>query len=568
MLSVTLLPPVLLVTVAVGTTAAFLAWRERPEPGVVPLVAMLAGQCWWSACLIFQVQATTLESKVFWVNLSWIGVVVIPVAWLLFALQYTGRDQYVRPRYVALLSLIPVATVVIALTSQSHDLLYTESTLVLQNGNLRLVQGVGSWFWVITGYTYLLGLFGSVPLLGLVRSDSLPFRGQSIALLVGTLAPWASNALFLVGIVPLKGLDPTPISFAVSGVAYLGALTRFRLLGTNPSPNRRARRLVFQRMQEAAIVVDSHDYVVDVNESAAETLGVTPREILGSPAQTFVPGYDDLPEDGSASSQITLDGTNRESRYDATVTQINDFRGRVIGRVITLHDISEHIRQQQRLEVLNRVLRHNIRTETNLIAGYADLMEGDDNDPRATTVKEHAANIAEMGEKAREISNIFERGREPTEGTLLSALLRESVAAVREAHPDAVIECEPIPEGVYVATVLDPVFSNLVENAAEHNPGDHPHVRVTVETNDDWVRVAVADDGPGIDEYERSVLERGAESPLMHGSGLGLWLVTWATGIAGGRVSFETNDPTGSVVSVRVPRLSPSDRTTGETPPS
>lgn len=568
MLSVTLLPPVLLVTVAVGTTAAFLAWRERPEPGVVPLVAMLSGQCWWSACLIFQVQATTLESKVFWVNLSWIGVVVIPVAWLLFALQYTGRDQYVRPRYVALLSLVPVATVVIALTSQSHDLLYTGSTLVLENGHLRLVQGVGSWFWVITGYTYLLGLFGSVPLLGLVQSDSLPFRGQSIALLVGTLAPWASNALFLVGIVPLRGLDPTPISFAVSGVAYLGALTRFRLLGTNPSPNRRARRLVFQRMQEAAIVVDSHDYVVDVNESAAETLGVTPREILGSPAQTFLPGYDDLPEDGSASSQITLDGTNRESRYDATVTQINDFRGRTIGRVITLHDISEHIRQQQRLEVLNRVLRHNIRTETNLIAGYADLMERDDDDPRATTVKEHADNIAEMGEKAREISDVFERGRERTKATLLSALLRESIAAVREAHPDAVIECESIPEGVYVATVLDPVFSNLIENAAEHNPDDHPHVRITVETNDDWVRVAVADDGPGIDEYERSVLERGEESPLMHGSGLGLWLVTWATGIAGGRVSFETNDPTGSVVSVRVPTLSPSDRPTGETPPS
>ncbi|MFC6824082.1 histidine kinase N-terminal 7TM domain-containing protein [Halopelagius fulvigenes] len=559
MLPVTLLPPVLFVTITVGTTAAFLAWRERPEPGSVPLVAMLAGQCWWSAFLIFQLQATTLDSKLLWMNLSWVGVVVIPVAWFLFALEYTGHDQYVRLRYVAVLSVVPLLTVLLAVTSRSHDLLYVESTLVRRNGVATLFRTAGPWFWVITAYTYLLGLLGSIPLLGLVRSDSLPFRGQSIALLVGTLAPWASNALFVAGVVPVTGLDPTPIAFAVSGVAYLGALTRFRLLGTNPSPNRRARRLVFRRMQEAAVVVDSHDYVVDVNESAAATLGVAPREILGRPAARFFPEYEELPEDGAATGYVTLDGDSRDALYDATVTRITDFRGRAIGRVITLHDVSEHIRQQQRLEVLNRVLRHNIRTETNLIAGYADLIAEDGGDPRAATVKRHASNIAEMGEKAREISDIFERGREPTEATPLAGLLREHVAAIREAYPEATVACDSVPEDAYVATVLDPVFSNLLENAAEHNPSDDPHVEVTVEVTDEWVSVAVVDDGPGIDEYERSVLERGTESPLIHGSGLGLWLVTWATGVAGGTVTFEANDPAGSVVTVRVPSLSPAD---------
>ena len=92
MATVTPLTALLLVSVSVGLVAALLAWRQRPELGATPLAVMLAGQFWWSACLVFQLQATTLPAKRFWVEVSWLGVVVIPVAWLLFALECTGRD--------------------------------------------------------------------------------------------------------------------------------------------------------------------------------------------------------------------------------------------------------------------------------------------------------------------------------------------------------------------------------------------------------------------------------------------------------------------------------------------
>jgi PAS domain S-box-containing protein len=550
--TVTPLTLVMLGTITIGMTAALLAWRERSEPGATALVAMLAGQSWWSTFFVLELEATTFEARVLWSDVQWVGVVVIPVAWFLFAMAYTGRDRYLQRRYVALLSVVPAVTVLLAATGGSHDLLYVETTLVKRNGVAVLERVRGPWFWIITAYTYVLGLLGSIPLLGLVRSDSLPFRGQSVALLVGTLAPWASNVLFLAGAVPFAGVDPTPIAFAVSGVAYLGALTRFRLLGTNPSPNRRARRLVFERMQEAAIVVDSHDYVVDMNESAVETLGVTPGEALGRPARSVVPRYDELPADGPATDHLTIRTENGDRPYDATVTRISDFRGRAIGRVITFHDIGEHIRQQQRLEVLNRVLRHNIRTETNLIAGYADLM-GEPHDRNAAIVKQHADNIAEMGEKARQISDIFERGRRQTDAVGLADLIGRSVDSVRRTHPEVTVVVGAVPDDVRVSAVLDAALENAVENAAEHNTNPDPHVRISVETVDDRVRVAVADDGPGISAYERSVLERGAESPLIHGSGLGLWMITWCAGIAGGEVTFAENRPTGSVVTLDVP---------------
>ncbi|WP_224335529.1 histidine kinase N-terminal 7TM domain-containing protein [Haloprofundus halobius] len=555
---------VVLATVGIGSTAALLAWRERPEPGATPLVAMLVGQSWWSVFFAFELEATTLAAKTFWSDVQWVGVVVIPVAWVLFAMEYTGRDQYVRLKYVALLSVVPVVTLVLAATGGSHDLLYTGSELVERNDVVMLRRDGGPWYWVTASYTYLLGLVGSVPLLEYVRSETSQFRGQSVALLVGTVAPWASNALFLYGAVPVPGLDPTPVAFAVSGVAYLGALSRFRLLGTSPAPNHRARRLVFERMQDAAIVVDSHDYVVDMNESATEMLGTTPREILGRPAREVLPKYDGVPDDGVASEYVTVDGRSGQRHYDVTVTQVNDFHGRNVGRIVSYHNVDEHLRHQQRLEVLNRVLRHNIRNETNVIYGYADLVadEGGTDVERAEIIKERAISIAEMGEKARQIIDIFEQVRRESQSVPLDKLVSKRVADADEEFSEVRVRAGSLPDGVRVNAVLGPAVSNLVENAAEHNTDADPLVEVDATVTDGWVRVVVADNGPGISAHERVVLERGTETALEHGSGLGLWLVVWAVGIADGTVEFEENDPTGSVVTVEVPTVS----TTSETP--
>lgn len=557
MFSLTLLSGILLATIAIGTAAALIAWRERPEPGAVPLVLMLAGQCWWSALLIFDLEASTLGTKVFWANLRWIGVVIIPLGWVLFSLEYTGRDRYVRPRYVALLAIVPALTVVFALTDSA--LLYTDSRLIYENGIPLLSRTPGPWFWVITVYTYLLGLLGSLPLLELIRNDSLPFRGQSAALLVGILAPWVSNVLFLAGAIPISGLDPTPVAFSISGVAYLGALTRFQLFGTSPSPNPRARRLLFERMPDGAIVTDGHGSVVDINETGAAILGTAPNAVLGKPLREVAPDDTLVPTDGSPSEQRPFPSPHDDRLYDVAATCITDIHDRTIGHVITFHDVSEHVRQQQRHEVLNRVFRHNIRTETNVISSYTELLADRQSQAVADEITASARRIEELATKAREIIEVFERGRKSIEPVSLESLLDDGIATIREEYPAARIDRASDLNGIYVASVLEPVFTNLIENGVEHNTGSDPVVRVGVETAGDWVRIRIEDDGPGIDESERSTLERGTETPLEHGSGLGLWLAKWGAEIAGGSVTFAANEPTGSVVTVEVPVLSPPD---------
>ena len=74
--------------------------------------------------------------------------------------------------------------------------------------------------------------------------------------------------------------------------------------------------------------------------------------------------------------------------------------------------------------------------------------------------------------------------------------------------------------------------------------------------------MAVADNGPGIPESERRVFTEGTETPLSHGSGLGLWLTEWIVTRSNGHLCFEENDPRGTVVRVRLRETEPASART------
>jgi len=113
----------LLTAVVTGTSAAILAWRERPDAGATWLALLLLGQVWWTTFLVFELEASTLAAKALWYDIQWVGVVLVPVGWLLFALEYTGRDRYVRPGVVAAACVAPAITVLVVATGDPAGLI-------------------------------------------------------------------------------------------------------------------------------------------------------------------------------------------------------------------------------------------------------------------------------------------------------------------------------------------------------------------------------------------------------------------------------------------------------------
>ncbi len=213
---------------------------------------------------------------------------------------------------------------------------------------------------------------------------------------------------------------------------------------------------------------------------------------------------------------------------------------------------AELTRRTNLVNVLNRVLRHNIRNDMTVIRGQTKrTAEQLDSFAPAGAALDKIDGLIELCEKAREVEEILDRDHERT-GTDLDALLREVAAEVGREFPSASITVEGKTD---TTARLLPSFRRavreLVENGVKHG-GDDPSVSITVEHTPGSVEIGVTDTGPGIDEQERKVLEPGVETPLIHGTGLGLWLVHWIVTDHDGTVEATTTDA-GTTMSLSVP---------------
>lgn len=211
----------------------------------------------------------------------------------------------------------------------------------------------------------------------------------------------------------------------------------------------------------------------------------------------------------------------------------------------------------QRNAVLNRVLRHNIKNDMNVILGHTTLLEQrlEDRSARSVEAIERAArNVTRLSRTAREIDRLSNGdGSEPVD---VARTIEACVGSVSGVYPEATITTD-VPEAAWVdaSPIVRPALSNLLENAVEHNDGA-ASVHVAVDAScpgGDRICVHVADDGPGIVDREREVLRADHEGPIRHGSGLGLWLVKWFVDRYDGELRFEANDPRGTVVHVSLP---------------
>src|SRR5687768_8736757 len=217
----------LVVAASVAVTLAIYAWRHRGVPAARSFTFLMAAVAVMAAAYALQLGSRDVPTSTFWGNLEYLGIVSIPVGWLAFALEYTGRAHLLSRRNVALLALIPLITLALVWTNDAHGLLRRE--LRLEPAGALLVPAItrGPWFWVSAAYGYALMLTGTGLLVGSVLRGGRLARRQGGAALVAAVIPWVSNALYLAKATPLPYLDPTPYAFTVSGLIVAWDLFAF-----------------------------------------------------------------------------------------------------------------------------------------------------------------------------------------------------------------------------------------------------------------------------------------------------------------------------------------------------
>lgn len=270
--------------------------------------------------------------------------------------------------------------------------------------------------------------------------------------------------------------------------------------------------------------------------------------------------FDDAVETGeSCTARYRIFTANGNERWIRTRSELLETDGIVRTVRGFIHDVTDQIENEQQLSVLDRVLRHNLRNDMNVIMANAELLakhvEGE-NGELAEKILETSEELLESTDKQREIVHLLSLSHQQSADThTLTELLDQSSVQIQQRYSAVDVSLSP-PESDTAAVhpVLGRAITELVENAVRHSDRETPTVEIRGEVGPKTVEIHVADDGPGIPEQERKVIVGQSEEPLRHASGMGLWLVKWLVSRTGGRLTFDENEPRGSIVRITLPR--------------
>jgi signal transduction histidine kinase len=230
--------------------------------------------------------------------------------------------------------------------------------------------------------------------------------------------------------------------------------------------------------------------------------------------------------------------------------------GEVVSYIGFQQDVTGRKERQRQLEILDRVLRHNLRNEVGVIRSQAETIQHGTSGEIATSAEQiidKTDELEALTEKERRITKLLQE--DPSQTTIeLGDVIEDLTSDIRSKYPDASLSVELSDDvTVHASQYLPDAIHELVTNAIVHNDVEQ-EVAISVTRTDDTVRIAIADNGPRIPEEERNISTSDAEpTPLYHGSGLGLWLVTLIVERSGGRLAFGENAPTGNVVEIELP---------------
>src|SRR3990172_437180 len=136
--------PLLFFAALISAGVVFYVARHRGGPGAGGFLLIMGPAAVWSFSYALELAGADLPTRLFWNKFQYFGAAILPVGWLIFALQYTGHERWLTRTNLAWLSVVPLMTLVLVWTNERHRLVMSE--FGLSNFSAGLAISSGPWY--------------------------------------------------------------------------------------------------------------------------------------------------------------------------------------------------------------------------------------------------------------------------------------------------------------------------------------------------------------------------------------------------------------------------------------
>ena len=328
------------------------AWRRRGAQGAgtLALVCFLCG--WWSIgegllCLGFDTRTNLRITQV-----QYLGIALTPPMILLFSITLFGQKDR-GGRYLSWLIFLPSFIILLLVWTNDFHHLYYLNVYMSKTGPIPLLSlEYGPFFWVFISISYIILMISTLYLIRQAFFSGMVFKAHARIVVVSIAIVWLCSLVYITGNSPVPHLDPTPITFVLVAGTMAWGFFRYRFLDLSPV----ARAVVFESMADSVLVVDTHQRIVDINPAAEITLDLSRDDALGHYVDEFLQDQPqllkDLRKSHSVQSDIRISADEKNLTFDARISTLTGKKGRILGRLLVLRDITKRKRLETDLHRL------------------------------------------------------------------------------------------------------------------------------------------------------------------------------------------------------------------------
>ncbi|MFC4873043.1 histidine kinase N-terminal 7TM domain-containing protein [Negadavirga shengliensis] len=530
------------------------------------------------ACFIYslgnalEMFAASLNWKIAFLKMEYLGAVFLGPLMLMLAIHYTGNEKLVNRKSVSMIFLVSFSLLGLVLTNPFHRLFYREFAVEFNGLIDHLVSRKGMLYWVHQTYTVLLLVISLWLLIRMAQEVPHSVRRQVYMVLFGLCCPFIIYLWYLTGTIPYQ-LDVIPFGFALAGIFIFLGLLKFKLFQIAPV----AYKTLFDNMEDGVIVTDLEHNLITCNLSAKRFMA------FGSAEMTLGNIREEWPE--VAELIISpLDFDVREFHkiqqeylhwFLASKSVIKDNKDNVVGNIISLRDITQEKNYRLEIEKAREAaekanqakseflanMSHEIRTPLNGVIGFTELLTNTQLNEQqkryANTALQSAGALLDLINDILDLAKI-EAGKTEMDykKTNLYDLLQTVVEVLCfQAHQKGLellldIE-EEVPEWVVVdRQKLKQILINLLNNALKFTQKGEVILKVSrseVEKGKEiLLKFAIKDTGIGIEQEKQTLIfdafsqADSSTTKKYGGTGLGLTISTRLLSMMGSKIRLDS----------------------------
>ncbi|WP_235809652.1 histidine kinase N-terminal 7TM domain-containing protein [Methanofollis ethanolicus] len=494
-----------------GTALILETWKRKQSPGAIFFCIFLSGILLWSLGLVMALLPLGGEWIVFWTDVAFLGAAVLPVAWMVFVLQYTRRGHLATPAVTAAIAAVPAITVWLRWTGGTAP--------------YNLVTEV--WPWIFIGYLYLVVVASILLLVSMLLTAPPVFRKQIGFVLMGTLIPWAAVISF-IGETAAGSITLLPFVIMLTALAIFAGAFRFNLFEHIPLLMDR----VANSLNDGIFLLDPEYRIIEINNNAARLIGKESDDVAGEPVAGEIYLFPRLIRDYGGNQETAYIQTVKQrgdmlQHYELRISPLKDERAQVFGHLLVVRDISRLketedalLSAHKKITILSDITQHDIKNQLEVIEGYAGILT--ENTPPGSAEAEYMQKICRAAELigshitvSRDYQNlgVMSPCWQPVREIVLRSarILQNNGITLDVTTGDLAVFADPL---------FEKVFYTLFENAVRHGRGV-TKVTVSFTEGPDCGVLAVEDDGEGVAD---AIKDRIFDKSVGSHTGLGLFI--------------------------------------------